>query len=501
MSVTSLLRNEMVAAMAAAAVLGLLMLALRPGDRASTRNALALLAVCALVEIAYGLIPSTGGWRAASIAVDAASVLVGVVLIRIATMFVFRVVLPALGLHGARIVEDLATAALYVTWALVWLRLSGVDLASLVATSAVITAVLAFSMQETLGNVLGGIVMQVDRSIRVGDWVRVEQAIGRVVEIGWRHTAIETRDRETMIVPNGWLVKNRFTVIGSRADPRTLWRRWVRVNVDLGAAPGEVCRVLEEAARGAIAHVAGDPPPNAVLLEFGARYGSYALRYWLDDPQPDDATDSQVRMHVLAALERHGMKLGAPYQEQFDIRDDESHREERKALERRRRIEALERVELFGALSAAERESLAAHLVYAPFAAGDVMTRQGAIAHWLYLVISGEADVWYEGPAGRSKVNTLAAGSVFGEMGMMTGEPRRATVTARTDVVCYRLDKAGFESILRARPDVAEAISRVLSSREGDLRGRREAATHEGHGVEPQDAILARIRRFFGIDA
>lgn len=501
MSVTSLLRTEMAAAMAAAALLGLLLLALRPGDRASTRNALILLGLCALAEIADGVMTSTGARGAAALAADAASVLVGVVLIRLATIFVFRVALPAVGSHPARIVEDLATAALYVAWGLAWLRLSGVDLASLVATSAVITAVLAFSMQETLGNVLGGIVMQVDRSIHVGDWVRVEQASGRVVEIGWRHTAIETRDRETMIVPNGWLVKNRFTVIGSRADPRALWRRWVRLNVDLGSAPGDVCRVLEEAARGAIAHVADDPPPNAVLMDVGPRLGSYALRYWLDDPGSDDVTDGLVRAHVLAALERHGMKLGAPYQEELAIRDDEPHREELKALERRRRLEALERVELFAALSAAERESLAAHLVYAPFLAGDVITRQGAVAHWLYLVISGEADIWYEGPAGRTKVSTLAAGSVFGEMGMMTGEPRSATVTARTDAVCYRLDKAGFESILRERPDVAEAMSRVLSSREGELRGRREAATLEGRGVEHHHAILARIRHFFGIDA
>lgn len=500
MSVTSLARTEMAAAIAAALLLGLLLLALRPGDRASTRNALILLGLCGLAEIADGVMTSTGASRAAALAADAASVLIGVVLIRLAAIFVFRVALPAVGSRPARIVEELATAALYVGWGLAWLRLSGVDLASLVASSAIITAVLAFSMQETLGNVLGGIVMQVDRSIHVGDWVRVEQATGRVVQIGWRHTAIETRDRETVIVPNGWLVKNRFTVIGARDDPRRLWRRWVRVNVDLGSPPGDVCRVLEEAARGAIAHVADDPPPNAVLLEVGPRHGGYALRYWLDDPQADDATDSLVRTHALAALERHGMKLGAPYQEQLDIRDDEPHREQVKALERRRRLEALERVELFGALSAAERESLASHLVYAPFVAGDVITRQGAIAHWLYLVISGEAEVWYEGPAGRSKVSTLAAGSIFGEMGMMMGEPRRATVTARTDVVCYRLDKSGFESILRSRPDVAEAMSRVLSSREGELRGRREAATLEGRGVEPDHAILARIRSFFGVD-
>ena len=252
MSVTSLLRAEMTVAMAAALVLGLALLALRPADRASTRNALILLGVCALVEIADGLITSMGARKAAAVAADAASVLIGVVLIRLALIFVFRVALPALRLHAARIAEDLATAALYVAWGLTWLRLSGVDLTSLVATSAVITAVLAFSMQETLGNVLGGVVLQLDRSIRVGDWMRVEQASGRVVEIGWRHTAIETRDRETVIVPNGWLMKNRFSVIGARGEASPKWRRAARVSrrttsskvpraTNVRTSPGESC--------------------------------------------------------------------------------------------------------------------------------------------------------------------------------------------------------------------------------------------------------------------
>jgi CRP-like cAMP-binding protein len=369
-----------------------------------------------------------------------------------------------------------------------------------VATSAVITAVLAFSMQETLGNVLGGVVLQFERSIRVGDWMRVEQVIGRVVEIGWRHTAIETRDRETVIVPNGWLMKNRFAVIGSRADAQLAWRRWVRVSVDIAAAPREVCRVLEEAVRNAaIAHVRSEPAPNAVLMEFGPRHGNYALRYWLDDAGPDDATDSQVRAHLVAAVMRNGMKRGVPYQEELSVRDDELHHEAQRSLERNRRLTALVRVELFAPLSPEERESLASHLVYAPFIAGDVITRQGAVAHWLYLVISGEADVWYEGPGGRTPVGTVTAGQVFGEMGMMTGEPRRATVTARTDVDCYRLDKAGFETVIQARPDIAEAMSRVLGARESELSGRRTAAAVPGGG-ESHGAILQRIRSFFGLE-
>jgi small-conductance mechanosensitive channel/CRP-like cAMP-binding protein len=498
MSVTSLLRAEMAAAMAAALALGLLLLALRPHDRPSTRNALLLLAVCAVAALAEGVIGTVGGSRAAAIAADVASVLIGVVLIRLGTIFLFRVLLRAVHMEPARIVEDLVTAALYVAWALAWLRLAGVDLASLVATSAVITAVLAFSMQETLGNVLGGLVLQLDRSIRVGDWMRVEQVSGRVVEIGWRHTAILTRDRETVIVPNGWLMRNRFSVVGSRNDIAPAWRRWVRINVDLAAAPREVCRVLEDAVRNAaIPAVCVDPAPDAVLLDFAPNYGTYAVRYWLSDFARDDPTDSEVRAHLVAALARSGMQLGVPYNVQLALNDDEAHRADERSRERARRVDALERVALFATLAPEEREALADHLVRAPFVAGDVMTRQGAVAHWLYLVISGEADVWAEHDGARTRVSSLGPGSVFGEMGMMTGEPRSATVTARTDVECYRLDKAGFGSILKARPDIAGEISRVLATRAAELHAKSHAAAVR---PEAHRDILERVRRFFGLD-
>jgi CRP-like cAMP-binding protein len=193
------------------------------------------------------------------------------------------------------------------------------------------------------------------------------------------------------------------------------------------------------------------------------------------------------------------MKLGAPYQEQLDIRDDDAHRAARDKAELDHRVQALGRVELFASLSRAECETLARHLVFAPFVAGDVMTRQGAVAHWLYLIIAGDADVWIDTPGGRERIATISAGSVFGEMGMMTGEPRSATVTARGDVVCYRLDKAGFAEVIRARPDIAEAASRVLARRQSQLEGRR-AAGAAATAAPAHDHILDRIRAFFGLD-
>lgn len=500
MSATSLFRTEVAAAMAVALVLGLVLLALRPQDRASTRNALVLLAFCALATAADTAIGSMGGLTLAGILADASTVLVGVVLIRMVGILVFRVLLPAVQVRPARIVEDLVTAGLMVAWGLVWLRLAGVDLGSLVTTSAVITGVVAFSMQETLGNILGGVVLQLDQSIRVGDWVKLDDTSGRVVEIRWRYTAVETRNRETVVIPNGWLMKNRYTLIGSRADASALWRRWVYVDVSLDWPPLKVCEVLAKAITDAeIPHVAREPATTAVLMKTGEGFGHYALRYFLDDPLPDDPTDSLVRAHAIAALTRHGMAIAVPREERLLIKDNEAHRTAVHAKDLAQREAALARVDLFAPLSPSERAELAEHLVYAPFVKGDTITRQGAVAHWLYLVVSGEADAWLESDGERDHLATISPGSVFGEMGMMTGEPRRATITARTDIECYRLDKAGFEQVLRSRPDIAGEISRILAAREAERIGRLESAgTGARHAAHHAD-ILERIRSFFGL--
>ena len=489
-------RGQMAIAMGVAVVLALILLVMRRTDRASTRNALLVLVACLLAEAA---VRQFAGERIAAIVSDAAAVIVGLVVLRLATTMLFRVALPVCGLHPARIAEDLTTVALFVAWGLVCMHLAGVDTSGLITTSAVITGVLAFALKDSLENIFGGVILQLDRSIRVGDWVKIDDLGGRVVEIGWRHTAVETRNRETVVVPNGYLMKNRFMVIGSRADASPLWRRWVHFNIELGHAPGDVCVVLEMAVTdSAIENVAENPAPNAVLLEVKPRYGHYALRYWLTNPQPDDPTDSIVRAHVMAALTRNGMRLGVPFEERLMAKDNEAYRsaEQEKDLERRRA--ALKDVDLFKSLSPTEIDSLATHLVRAPFVKGDTMTRQGAVAHWLYLIVKGVAQVWVDTPAGRTQIATLLAGSVFGEMGMMTGEARRATVTAQGDVECYRLDKEGFRAILQERPDVANEISKVLVSRQAELDQLRAEAAAVGR-VAHHDDLVARIRNFFGI--
>ena len=154
-------------------------------------------------------------------------------------------------------------------------------------------------------------------------------------------------------------------------------------------------------------------------------------------------------------------------------------------------------------LSDAERRTLAERLVYAPFARGGVMTRQGAVAHWLYLITSGEAEVLWETPSGeRRLLTTVPAGNVFGEMGLMTGAPRSTTFVAGTDVECYRLDKSGFEDIIRARPELAESMSHILAERVrqiDELQTQYHREQSEAEHAQHSAAIGQRIRDFFGL--
>lgn len=494
-------RGESPYVISAVVLIGALLWALRPADRHSVGYTLGIFVLGLAGQFAAGLFAARGLQTGAEVTHEIFVILMGLALIRLAGLCLFRAVLPAAGLLPPRIVEDIVVILAYIVFAMVRMRLAGVDLSGIVATSAVITAVVAFSMQETLGNILGGLALQFDSSVELGNWVRVDDVTGRIVDIRWRYTAIETRNGETIVVPNSLLMKSKFTVIWSPEQAIQPWRRWIWFNVDYGAPPAQVIEAVEQAVGSAeIPDVAHEPRPNCVLMEFGPSYARYALRYWLTDPCADDPTDSAVRSHVLAALQRAGLRLAEPEYSVHMIKENEAHREAVHARELGRRLKALRGVEIFASFSEEELKALADRLVYAPFARGGIITRQGMEAHWLYILVAGEAEVWLEQGGERRLLTTLPAGKVFGEMGMLTGEPRRSTVTAKTDAECYRLDKAGFEDILRSRPAIADEMAAILAERNMQLASAEEALGAEARARErqrQQASLLGKMRIFF----
>ena len=213
--------------------------------------------------------------------------------------------------------------------------------------------------------------------------------------------------------------------------------------------------------------------------------------------------DSKVRVHLFASLQRAGIRIAEEQRTVHGVARDQAHDDAVRKRELTRRLDMLRGIDLFSVLSDDEMNEIAERLQYAPFARGDVITKQGNVPHWLYIVAFGEVEVRYEPPHGAPQViSTLRAGQFFGEMALLTGEARSATVLARTDVECYRLDVKSFQTLLLRRPEIAEGMSRVIASRRPELEKVREifSALPAAAAVEQAD-ILTRIRRFFGLRA
>lgn len=484
---------------------GLVLLRALGEARAAVLNTLYFYLACLFAQFFSGLLHASKLEAVAAVVHEAALIGAGIALIRLCGLLVFRILLPRVRVTPPRIAEDMFVIIGYLAWGLVRLRYAGLDLSGILATSAMITAVLAFAMQDTLGNILGGLALQLDNSVAVGDWITVGEVTGRVVDIRWRSILVETRNWETVVIPSSQMMKNMFVVLGRRTDQPVQLRRWIWFNVSLDAVPSRVVKAVEQAVRGAeIANVAKTPQPNCVLMQIDKGCARYALRYWLTDLAVDDPTDAAVRWHVWSALARANIKLAVEEQSVHFVKENEKYEQALQQRELRQRVHMLHKLELFNQLTDDELRQLAERLKYVPFAKGDPIAHQGdASQHGLYILTRGEAEVSLRADNGEKRVlNVLGKGEFFGEMSLMTGAPRVADVLARTDVECYRLDKVAFESIMLARPEIAELVSHVLLKRRAELDAAAERLSTDGPPVAPpphREELLAVIKRFFGL--
>ena len=422
--------------------------------------------------------------------------------VNLAVVLIFKTLLPKLYIKTPLILQDLivAGASLVIFFAL--MSRAGYNISGLIATSAVLTAVIGFSLQDTLVNIMGGLSLQLDNSIKLGDWIKLdEKTSGKVTEIRWRYTAIETRNWETVIIPNSVLTKSQITVLGRRTNQPIKWRRWVYFNVDFRFHPNLVNETLRSAK---IANISDTPEINCILMDLADSYGRYAVRYWLTDLAVDDPTDSEIRAWIYFSLKRAGIPLSIPAQARFVTEDSVERKERKRHEDLEKRFLVLKKSNLFTHMADSELERVAMKLIEAPFKKGETITKQNAIAHWLYLLSEGEVSINVsDGNGNQAEVARLSAVTFFGEMSLMTGARRSATVIAVTDVECYRLDKQMFQEMLKESPQLAEELAEILGKRKAELERVKENFSHQEHQEKIQihkTDFLGKIKEFFELN-
>ena len=427
--------------------------------------------------------------------------LLAIAVIRSSILFVAHIVFGRF--RVPHIVVDMLFMLGVIAYGIYRLNAVGLSLAGIVTTSAIVTGALAFSAGETLGNVWAGISLQIENTLRIGDWVRIDDRSGQVVSIRWRSMAIATAENETIVVPNSMLMKDRIIVLGRSGEAPALLRRGVPFQLDYDHAPAKVVRVLTEALRRCeIPNVAKVPPPFCVAKAFEDNGVVYRAVYHLTDLSAMMTTDSDVLVAVYAALQREGMSIPYPHQV---VELKRRSRQEEALSEHASRVAVVEQSELFHVLTDAEREEVARGLRRMPYASGDIVFRKGESADSLYILQRGTVRVMDEDDTGRrTPLAELHAPDYFGEMGLLTGQPRGATVVAGGDSLCYRLSKSAFDATLKARPEIVDSLGHVLARRQAENDATMKALDSDARARRANGGtmdMVRRIRKFFALPA
>lgn len=501
-SLRSLLAAEALGFIIAAALILALAFVLPAGTRRRARTPLLLLIASFLILLLRPLVnPATQTGRALPI--------IGLFFLSAAIgQAAFLILVDSiLGKRRAqplpRIFRDIVQGVMLVAVVLITLRAAGVEPTSLLTTSALLTAVIGLSLQDTLGNLFAGLSIQAQQPFEVGDWIQIDpdaRLVGRVIEINWRATTVLTGEQVELIIPNGMLAKS---TIRNFTKPNGLSRRTIEVQAPYEAKPQLIERTLLSAVHG-INGLRSDPAPSVLLSKFADSSVAYNLTFFIDDFTQRDRIDSMVRQRVWFALQRAGIAVPFPTRMMVQSQDASATeaRAKLEASEQAQRLASIKKVDFLAALPEAALERLAALSKTCQYLAGEVIIRQGDTGHELYIVRSGEVIVLLGRNEGSvAELARLGPGKFFGEMSLMTGERRAATVQATFDCELIRIDKEAFQEILAADPQLIEQVTKVLVERQIEMEENinARAARSKTYKEEKSHALIAAIKEFFSL--
>jgi small-conductance mechanosensitive channel len=358
----------------------------------------------------------------------------------------------------------------------------------LLTTSAVGAVVVGFALQDTLGNAFAGLGIQSEKPFRVGHWIRVGEFEGRVAEVTWRATKMRTKSGNFVVVPNNSIAKEAITNYSEPAVP-------TRVEVEVGASylstPADVKAGIVDAIQ-QVRRVLVSPAPDALLHSFDGSAITYRARFWIADYEFDDEVKDEVRTAIYYAFGRRGIEIPWPIEVGYAREWPEPDAATRQA----QREDVLSTVDLFARLSGEQRREIAAASAVRVFGHGEAIVRQGAAGQSMFIVCSGAAVVVLE--PDRREVAVIPKGGYFGEMSLLTGDPRSATVVARGDTAVLELDADVFRTLGAVDPAAIEQIGVAAVTRRAELNQIRDAA-QSAVVADVRSTFIGRMKKFLGL--
>ena len=395
--------------------------------------------------------------------------------------------------------KNIIVVSALVVVALVLLKeILNINLTSLIATTTVLTATIGLAFQGTLANILAGLTIHLEKPLKQGDWITAGGHEGRVIDITLRSTRILTMEHNEVFIPNGKILSE---AVVNYSLPDTTVIRPLTVGVSYTIPPNKVRSTIIDVLS-SVRGVARKPAPVVRVLNYGDFSIQYEIRYPLANFGSYIDTESEILNLLWYRFKRSGIDIPMPIRNITVKQVTPETAQAEKDQQADEIIRLMEKVEIFLPLSKDELKKLVTGLTLMSYAAGEVPVRQGEPGDSFYIIKSGKVHVVVEKSSGESAVvATLGHGTFFGEMSLLTGAVRTASIHVIEDAEFIVIDKESFRSTLANNPSIAESLSMILAERQAGLdaeRDRRDAVTIERRNKDA-GRLLTKIKDFFGL--
>jgi small-conductance mechanosensitive channel/CRP-like cAMP-binding protein len=401
---------------------------------------------------------------------------------------------------------------------LVVLQTAGVNLSSLTLIAGVVGIGLGFGLQNLASNFISGLTLLVEQPIRVGDFIEVNDLLGTVENISIRSTTVRTLDGVFVIVPNVKFVESNV-INWSYRDPRC------RLHIPVGVAYGSdtllVSEALLEAAR-KNQRVLSDPPPRVWFRSFGDSALVFELLVWINQPTESEPIKSSLNFQIERELRTRHIHVPFP-QRDLHIRNldevmplfnqnghtgepgqkkpppetamGEPKKPHPKPPSNLALRDLLRRISYFEQCSDAELLQLIEYGYRQLFPVDQVVCEENTPGDSFYLILKGSVEIFSKRV--EQYIATLNEGEFFGEMSLLLGIPRSATVRTLEDTILFVIERNDLQRLLENHRGLADQIAQKLMERQQTLR--EMGILSEFSEETPLLKIRRRLQTLFGI--
>lgn len=441
---------------------------------------------------------------------------------RVCSRWLKKSVLPQTRMEqGAQAaISTIISYTLAVIGFIVLLRSVGLDLSSLAVIAGVLGIGLGFGLQELASNFVSGLTLLLEQQLRVGDFVEVDGVLGTIERISIRSTIVRTQDRLFVVVPNQrFFAKNVVNWTYQTSESRL----HIPVNVAYGSDTVLVTEALLIAAR-AESRVLKYPPPQVWFKSFGDDAYQFELLVWINQPCDFQPIQSSLNFLIEQELNRKNIEIPFPQRDLW-LKNPEVLT---KALQASPEPSPSSSSQSTGAATAKQKpglkitknstlRSMLRQVSYFEnctnaqlrllieqgyrkfFTPGQVIFRENELGESFYVILSGKVEVFSQKLDRR--IATLSVGDFFGEISLLTGAPRTATMRVIEATTLFVVDRQALQKLLQNYKALAEEIAKSLSQRQQVLEelGLAQINPSESAEADPFIWIRRRIQTLFGI--